>query len=189
MCKKETVFSITLFLAAERFRVLFPQRASTSETLAATFPQHHLKKMKKILNILLVPIILIIATSSCFGPGIQDYSTELTGNYFIFRTSAHNIIVAPNDGWNDKIAIIPSKVLKVNVYDNFIVAERQGLKRRSPNDSLDSYEIPDEKVIDYWILNTSKNYVIGNLEFATFQKKLDSLHIPLDIELVKVYEY
>ena len=133
--------------------------------------------------------ILILSINSCFGPGAQDFSTNLTGNYSINRTSAHNITVTPNDGWDDKIAVIPSKVLRVNVYEEFIIAERQGLKKRSPNDSLDGYEIPDEKVKDYWILNTSKNYVIGNLKFSTFKKKLDSLNIPNDLKLIDVYEY
>lgn len=145
--------------------------------------------MKQKFKIFQISILLLTINTSCFGPGIQDFSTQLTGKYSIFRTSAHNITVTPNDGWNDTIAIIPSKVIKVNVYENFIVAERQGLKRRTPNDNLDSYKIPDEKVKDYWILNTTKNYVIGNLNFSDFQKKLDSLNIPKNIELIDVYEY
>lgn len=145
--------------------------------------------MKQKFKIFQISILLLTINTSCFGPGIQDFSTQLTGNYSIFRTSAHNITVTPNDGWNDTIAIIPSKVIKVNVYGNFIVAERQGLKRRTPNDKLDSYKIPDEKVKDYWILNTTKNYLIGNLSFSDFQKKLDSLNIPKNIELIDVYEY
>jgi len=145
--------------------------------------------MKQLSKLLLISILLLTTIISCFGPGIQDFSTDLTGNYSIYRTSSHNITVTPNDGWNDKIAIIPSKVLRVNVYKDFIVAERQGLKMRSPNDSLDGYQIPDENVKDYWILNTSKNYVLGNLKFTAFQKKLDSLNIPNNIKLIDVYEY
>ncbi|WP_396149829.1 DUF3997 domain-containing protein [Flavobacterium sp.] len=145
--------------------------------------------MKQLLKLLFISVLFLQTIISCFGPGVQDFSTDLTGNYAIFRNSAHEIKITPKDGWNDKTAIIPSKVLKVNVYENFIIAERQGLKKRSPNDSLDSYEIPDEKVRDYWILNTSKNYVIGNLKFNTFQKKLDSLSIPKDIKLIDVYSY
>ena len=145
--------------------------------------------MRQLSKFILISALLLLTTISCFGPGIQDFSTELTGNYSIFRTSSLNITIAPNDGWNNKTAIIPSKVLRVNVYENFIVAERQGLKKRSPNDSLDSYEIPDEKVKDYWILNTSKKYVIRNLKLETFKRKLDSLKIPNDIKLIDVYEY
>lgn len=148
----------------------------------------YINKMIKVLKIFLIFTVLTIFLNSCFGPGIQDFSVELTGNYSVFRTSAHNIIITPNDGWNDKIAIIPSKVIRVNVYKDFIVAERQGLKNRLLNNS-DSYKIQDEKVKDYWILNTSKNYVISNLNFVNFQKMLDSLNIPRDINLIDVYEY
>lgn len=144
--------------------------------------------MKQFLKIFLIFTVFTIFLNSCFGPGVQDFSVELTGNYSVFRTSTHNIIITPNDGWNDEIAIIPSKVIKVNVYKDFIVAERQGLKNRLLNSS-DTYQIPDEKVKDYWILNTSKNYVISNLNFDYFQKKLDSLNIPRDIKLIDVYEY
>src|SRR5690606_14701402 len=98
--------------------------------------------MKQVLKIFLVFTIFTIFLNSCFGPGVQDFSVELTDNYSVFRTSTHNIIITPNDGWNDEIAIIPSKVIKVNVYKDFIIAERQGLKNRLLNSS-DTYQIPD----------------------------------------------
>lgn len=144
--------------------------------------------MKQCLKSFLI-IILFLSIISCLGPGLQDFSTDLINNYSINRTSPHNIMITPKDGWNNKIAIIPTKVLKVNIYNNFIIAERQGLKKRSPDDTQDNYEIPDEKIKDYWILNTAKNYVLGNLKFSTFQKKLDSLNIPKNIKLIDVYDY
>lgn len=152
------------------------------------FIKMYLKKMKP-LKLLLFLAILLVSNISCFGPGVRDFSTELTSNYSIFRSSAHEIMITPNDGWNDEIAIIPSKVLRVNVYKNFIIAERQGLKRRSPYDKLDTYKIPDEKIKDYWILDTSNNFVIGNLKVSSFRKKLDSLKIPSDIKLIDVNKY
>ena len=123
------------------------------------------------------------------GPGIQDFTKDLTGGYTLHRNSAHEVFIAPNDGWNDEIAIIPSKVVRLNIYKEFIIAERQELKRRNPNDSLDSYEIPDENVKDYWILNTDKNYVLKNLKLNDFKKKMESLEIPKDNELIDIYEY
>ena len=123
------------------------------------------------------------------GHGVQDFTKDLTGGYNLYRNSAHEVFVAPDDGWNDEIAIIPSKVLKVNTFKEFIIAERQGLKRRNPNDSLDGYEIPDEKVKDYWILNSDKNYVLKKLELNDFKKKMESLRIPSKTELIDVYEY
>lgn len=132
---------------------------------------------------------LSIFPSFGFGPGVQDFTKNLIGGYELLRNSAHEVFIAPADGWNSEVAIIPSKVLKVNTYKEFIIAERQGLKRRNPKDSLDGYEIPDEKVKDYWILNTDKNYVLKNLKITDLQKKLESLKIPIDIELIDVYKY
>ncbi|MBO9690632.1 DUF3997 domain-containing protein [Chryseobacterium sp.] len=128
-------------------------------------------------------------TLFAFGPGVQDFSKKLTGGYTLYRNSAHEIFAAPDDGWNSEASIIPSKIININVYNEFIVAERQGLKRRNPNDSLDTYEIPDESIKDFWILNTDKNYVLGNLNKTDFKRKLDSLHIPAGIELVDIYKY
>lgn len=130
-----------------------------------------------------------ILPSFGFGPGVEDFTKNLTGDYNLYRNSSHEVFVAPNDGWNDEIAIIPSKVIKLNTYKEFIIAERQGLKLRNPNDSLDGYEIPDEKVKDYYILNTDENYVLKNLKLNDFKKKIESLEIPKDIELVDVYKY
>jgi len=124
-----------------------------------------------------------------YGPGVHDFSKNLTGGYALTRTSAHEILIAPKDGWNSEIAIIPSKVVKVNTYKEFIIAERQGLKKRNTTDSFDGYEIPNENIKDYWILNTDENYVIKNLKFNNFKRKLDSLKIPNKINLIDVSEY
>lgn len=142
--------------------------------------------------ILAIPVLWFFQKperSSIFGPGMQDFSKNLTGDYKLYRNSAHEIFVAPADGWNSDIAIIPSKVINVNVYHEFIVAERLGLKRRNPDDSSDTYEIPDESVKDFWILNTDKNYVLSNLNKTDFKRKLDSLDVPTDIKLTDVYKY
>lgn len=127
--------------------------------------------------------------SFAYGPGVQDFQKNITGKYVLYRTSAHEIFIAPNDGYNSEIEIIPSKVLKLNDYKEYIIAERQGLKRRSLNDSLDAYEIPNENVKDYWILNTDKNFVLKEMNYSTYQKKLDSLGIPKNIKLIDIYKY
>lgn len=123
-----------------------------------------------------------------YGPGLQDFSKNITNGYVLYRTSSHEIFVAPENGWNDKVEIIPSKVLKVNYYNEFILVERQGLKMRKPNDSLDLYKIPDENVMNYWILDTKKNYSFKNLTRIEFQEKLKLLKIP-EVKLIDVYDY
>ncbi len=124
-----------------------------------------------------------------YGPGVHDFKKSLTGGYVLQRTSSHIIFVAPEDGWNSEIEIIPSKVIRINKYNEFIIAERQGLKKRSPNDCLDSYEIPNEKIQDYWILDTDKNYAYKNLSFNEFCKMKKLLKIPNNVQLVDIYEF
>jgi hypothetical protein len=124
-----------------------------------------------------------------YGPGMQDFTKNITNGYVLYRNSKEDIFVAPNDGWNDEIEIIPSKVLKLNEYKDYIVAERQGLKRQNPNDEQDKYKISDEKVIDYWILDTENNIALKNLNKHEFKTKLESLKIPRNIGLIDVYEY
>lgn len=152
------------------------------------------KSINKILVFLLVLVLIIGAISffvfprSAFGPGVYDFSKNITNGYVLNRMSSNTIFIAPSDGWNDKIATIPSMVLRLNDYEDFIIAGRQGLMRSS-EDSLDTYEIPNKNVKDYWILDTENNFVLKNLNFSDFQRKLDSLKIPRDVELIDVYKY
>ena len=150
----------------------------------------------KYVKIVFITVIVLVAIFSItfmrfrpIGPGVQDFSKKLVGNYALIRSSATTIFIAPRDVWSDDDAIIPSIVIRLNEYENYIIAERQGLKRRSPNDSLDTYEIPDDTVKDYWILDTKNKYVLKKLTYKKFQIKMDSLKIPKNIPLVDIYEY
>ncbi|WP_336734565.1 DUF3997 domain-containing protein [Chryseobacterium sp. VD8] len=124
-----------------------------------------------------------------FGPGVQDFTKDLTGNYTLYRNSSQEIFIAPDDGWDSETAIIPAKVIKMNVYQEFIIAERYGMKRMNVHDSMDTLEIPDKESTDYWILNTEENYVLKNLKKNDFKRKRESLKIPENISLIDVYEY
>ncbi|MDR2236136.1 MAG: DUF3997 domain-containing protein [Chryseobacterium sp.] len=121
-----------------------------------------------------------------FGPGIQDFTKDLTGSYKLYRNSSSDVFIAPDGGWDDKTAIIPSKVLRVNTYENFIIAEREVIKSRLSDDNL-SYQKTSDK--DFWILDTDKNYVLKNLNFHEYTRKRDSLKIPQNIEFIDVYIY
>lgn len=121
-----------------------------------------------------------------FGPGIYDFTKNLTGGYQLYRNSSVDVFIAPAGGWNDETAVIPSKVLKVNTYKGFIIAEREVVRDSQFNSKLNSQEISDK---DFWILGTDKNLVLSNLNFDEYTKKLDSLGIPKNIELIDVYKY
>ena len=147
------------------------------------------KILKILLLILGISFIIYFSKNLPFGPGIHDFDKKLTGNYKLYRMSSNAIFIAPKDGWGDGIAIIPEKVIKINEYENYIIAERQELKRRSPNDTTDTYLIPDESRSNYWILDTENNYTFKNLNIHQLKIKLDSLEIPAQIKLIDVYKY
>ena len=123
-----------------------------------------------------------------FGPGVQDFVVRIAGDYSIQRTSAHQIQIAP-DGWNDSTPIIPTKVIECNTDGRFVIAKRQGLKRRSPNNPNDTYEEPDPLVFDYWILDTRTPKVYGPLTVEQFTAKITELNVPSSLRLKDVYSF
>ncbi len=121
-----------------------------------------------------------------FGPGVYDFTKNLTGGYKLYRNSSVDIFIAPDGGWDGETAIIPSKVLRVNIYKNFIIAEREDVENESSHNRVKNQKRSDK---DFWILNTGKNFVLKNLSFHEYTRKLDSLRIPRNIELIDVYTY
>lgn len=124
-----------------------------------------------------------------YGPGQQDFAKCLTGGYMLYRFSANEVKVTPEYGRNETDAIIPEKILRINESHGFIIAERQGMIRRSPTDSLDDMMLPDTSVTDFWILNTHKNSVLRYLSRQQFKAALDSLKLPIDLPLIDVNAY
>ena len=59
--------------------------------------------------------------SISIGPGQADFSARLAGDYFVYRTSAHQIMVAP-EIWNDKTPMIPTKVVDCALDRHFVFA-------------------------------------------------------------------
>lgn len=123
-----------------------------------------------------------------FGPGTQDFVVRIAGDYSIHRTSAHQIQIAPTS-WNDATPIIPTKVIECNTDGRFVIAKRQGLKRRSPDTPNDSYEEPDPRVFDFWILDTRTPKVYGSLTFEQFTAKKNELGIASSLRLKDVYSF
>ena len=70
-----------------------------------------------------------------------------------------------------------------------MIAKRQGLKRRSPNNPNDTYEEPDPLVFDYWILDTRTPKVYGPLTVEQFTAKITELNVPSSLRLKDVYSF
>lgn len=138
----------------------------------------------------LLLLTLIGCKPAALGPGPSDFSAALVGRYTLNRTSAHWVYISLDGGLGDDVPQIPAKVLECAVHGKLILAKRQGLKRRSPNDPNDPYEEPDPAVFDYWILDTaSGGKAFGPLTPEQFDAKRHDLKVPDSLVLKNVYSY
>ncbi|OGV64698.1 MAG: hypothetical protein A2283_15870 [Lentisphaerae bacterium RIFOXYA12_FULL_48_11] len=117
------------------------------------------------------------------GPGSSDFRTVLAGTYAINRTSPQDITIS---GGRSRIADI---VVECNTDGRFIIAKRQGLRRRSPNDPKDTFEEPDPNLFDYWILDTVSEILVGPLSLDEFKTKRTELGIQTSLELKDVESF
>jgi hypothetical protein len=130
-----------------------------------------------------------IAPLGCgFGPGASDFSAKLSNGYFVYRTSAHQIMIAP-DTWSDSTPIIPTKVVELDHDDHFVIAKQQVLERRSPNNPQDTYEQPKPDTFNYWILDLKTPKVFGPLTLDEWNTERTSLGVDPKLQLHDVYDY
>lgn len=152
------------------------------------------KKLVKILVCFAIALSLIgmfatglmYATMRGMGMGLSDFSRNVGNNYQLFRSSSNDVKIVPKDGWGSSDAIIPSKVIELNVYKDWVFAKRQGLKTDPTNPSM---QIPDERVFDFQALNTQQNKVYVFKTKEELSKFLDQQGVPKSIPLIDVYEF
>lgn len=126
---------------------------------------------------LLLPLVLLTGCDMAVGPGLADFSRKIAGDYCIYRTSAHQIMIAPESG-SDETLMIPTKVVECDFDSRFIIARRQELQRRSPNDPNDTYMEPVPGKYDYWILDAKTPKVYGPFTLEQFTLRRQSLGVP-----------
>lgn len=142
----------------------------------------------------LIATLIVLASAGCddknlaFGPGAADFSATLPHGYFIHRTSAHQVMVAPL-GCDESTPVIPAKIVELDHDDTWVIAKQQALRRRSPNAPNDTYEEPDPGVFSYWILRLSPSKVWGPLSPSEFEAKRKELAVPASLALHDVYDY
>lgn len=117
---------------------------------------------KKFLTIFL-PLMLVMVGGvfglQAFGESIVlgrtgDFERKVGNGYILSRSSSQDVDVVREDVTGSGDAIIPSKVVALNVYHDWVFAKRQGLKTDPNNPTL---QIPDDKIFDYRVLNTKAN--------------------------------
>ena len=144
--------------------------------------------MKRLLAVSILILLVYGCDYFAFGPGAADFSTKLCGDYYVHRTSAHQIHVSPMR-WNDNTPIIPTKVIELGHDQKFIIAKQKHLKLRSPNNPKDTYMEPNSKVGSYWILDVTIPKVYGPLRSKEFFKKRTELNVPKKLTMKDVYKY
>jgi hypothetical protein len=122
------------------------------------------------------------------GPGHSDFSAHLAVDYFIYRTNGLNVGISPQ-GYGPGTPVIPSLVRECATDGRFIIAKRNGMKRRSPNDPKDTFEERDPEIEDFWILDTQQPHVDGPLSEAEFIALRRSLGISESVVLRNVYDF
>ena len=142
----------------------------------------------------LLLIVLLILLAGCDDNGCDDiacwptqsdFSAKLCGDYYIHRSSAHQISVSPIS-WFGDTPIIPAKIVELGHDDRFIIAKQNHLKLRG---SKHSYMEPNPGLYSYWILDVSVPKAYGPLTEVEFEKKRKELDIPKKLVMKDINSY
>jgi hypothetical protein len=123
------------------------------------------------------------------GAGHRDFSAHLAGDYWLYRTSAYQVMIAPEAGVDPSTPVVPTMVVECATDGRHILAKRHGMKRRSPNDPSDTYEEEDSSIEDFWILDSQQPKVYGPLTEQGFNELRASLSITDTTKLRDIDDY
>lgn len=138
-----------------------------------------------ILTIICIPIVWFYLLAN-ISPGQFDYEYDVgNGNYALYRSSAHSIAISPKSGYTSETEIIPEKVVEVAWNNQYVIAKQYGMKRENPERT---YEIPDETIENYWILDTENKERHGPFSYEEFLLKIQEFKLT-DLELKPVRDY
>jgi len=148
----------------------------------------------KQLKIILLGIIMIWSVfmlAGCFngfGPGTQDYEYNVGTGYKLYRISGHNIVVAPDGNWSEK-PVIEAKVTEIAWDERYVLAKQLGLKRVYPDNPNNTYEVPAESKVQYFILDTVDLKIYGGYNLDEFTEERKALGISDELKLEDVSSY
>lgn len=131
----------------------------------------------------------MVFLAGCFGPGMEDYSYTMGSGYELIRTSGHQISVVPIGGNDGTKPEIKAKVVQIAWDDRYVVAKQLGLKKAYPDNPDNSYEVPDENAVQYFILDTVDLKLYGGFNFDEFQQQERELGIAEKMTLKDVNRY
>lgn len=131
----------------------------------------------------------MIFLSGCFGSGMEDYSYTVGSGYMLVRTSGHQISVVPIDGNDGTKPEIKAKVVQIAWDERYVRAKQLGLKKAYSDNPNNSYEVPDENVVKYFILDTIDLKLYDEFNFDEFQQQEKELRIAEKMVLKDVDSY
>ncbi len=151
-----------------------------------------MKKTLLIIAIFLLLGIILGVLGAAFiilvSPGQYDYSYDIVNNFELIRSSAHDITIIPKDRYSTENEIIPTKVVEVAWNNRYVIAKQYGMKKAYPEEADNTYEIPDETVVNYWILDTENKERYGPFSYEEFSTKLQEFNLT-NLQLKPVTEY
>lgn len=120
-----------------------------------------MKKLTKIGQLVLL-LLLVLPLNGCngeyFGPGVSDYSYQLSGDYQLTKNGALEPTIVICDHNYDKI--ISSRIVGIAWDDQFIIASQK-----------------DDNATSYWIIDVKAKNLIGPLNKNEFDEKRSILHV------------
>ena len=125
-----------------------------------------------VILLILYGLHCLLASFFCdwgFGPGVHDFSANLTGGYVLHHTSGVNILINGPSG-----AGIPPTVEQLAYDSNFILAKQQQLQPRFENDARGA-PIPGK--FNYWIVDVNHSKQFGPLDESQFVAKRKELKV------------
>lgn len=117
--------------------------------------------------------------------GLADYSLDLPESYSIVRTSAHQVTIArktSESSWGSDV--IPAKITEAAWDHHYILAKQLGLM--DDPSSSNSYQIPNNEDIHFWIVEIKSGKVFGPLDEENFAEKKKELGISKSVKLKEI---
>ena len=120
-----------------------------------------------------------------FGPGLADYDYQLTTSCRLSRSSAHEIVVICDDG--KSATSTDAEIYKVGWNDKFLIAATHPVSKRAyPDNPNNTYMVPDESVIYWWIIDLKSNRNFGPLSESEFERQEAKLSVAPAIPLLSI---
>ncbi|HVJ67406.1 MAG TPA: DUF3997 domain-containing protein [Caulifigura sp.] len=125
-------------------------------------------------------MLLALAMSDGFGPGLTDFSADLGNGYQLVQSSAQVVQICPKNGWSDDRQIIPEKVVSCGANADFIIAEQNPLDAKGRPTTGDN---------PFWILKVAEKHSYGPFTGDEFKLKRKEFGVPDSLGFRRAQSY